>query len=110
MSPGPSRFTRSLVRRPRRAVPRIAEAVAVAIAERLFRAGSLGGLEELAGVAVGGLVAVAAAQHPDDLGDQFVSVDPLDRRARLAAADALLDAEVRLRHRGHLREVGDAEH
>src|SRR5262245_19239812 len=72
--------------------------------------GPLGGLEQPAGVAVGSIVSLRAAQHPDDLRDELVTVDPLDRRRCLAARDALLDAEVGPRHRSDLWEVGDAEH
>src|SRR5436190_1145700 len=107
MSPGPSRLTSSLVCLPSRASPRIAVAVAIAIAERLW---ALRGFEQLAGVPVGRLVALAAAQHPDDLGDQLVAVDPLDRRRRRPALGALLDPEMALRHGRDLRKVGDAEH
>ena len=76
-------------------MPRIAVAVAIAIArEPISTEAALGGLEQLAGVAVGGLVAVSAAQHPHDLRDELIAVDSLDGRRRLPAIDALLDPEV----------------
>src|SRR3954451_10128170 len=103
ISRGPRRLTRSFVRRPRRAVPWIAVAVAIAIAGSLV----LRRLEKLPGVLVRRLVAVVATEHPDDLRDQALAVHALDLRDRLAAVDALLDPEVALGHRRDLRQVGD---
>src|SRR5689334_23213456 len=106
MSSALRRLTRSLVRRPSRAVPRMAVAVAIAIAGQTscVRRPPSGGLEQLPGVAVGGLVAVVPAQHPDDLGHQRIAIDPLDRRPRLPSRDLLLDPEVSLGERGDLRQ------
>ena len=59
---------------------------------------------------LGGLVVALGAQHADDLGDQLVAVDPLDRRLRALAAGLLVDPEVRVGQRGDLRQVGDADH
>src|SRR3954452_3845802 len=70
---------------------------------------SLRRLEQLARVAVRGLVAIGPAQHPDDLGDERIAVDSLDRGHGLPPPGALLDPEMRLSHRRDLREMGDAE-
>jgi hypothetical protein len=57
-----------LVRRPTRAVPVMTLGTATAT-RRAYAAMRSGGAQKLARVAVGGLVAVAPTQHPDDLGD-----------------------------------------
>src|SRR5262245_36949849 len=105
----PSRLTSSLVRRPSRAVPVIALTVAVSTG-RAYAGWRSGRLQQLLRVLARGLVVAIRAQHPDDLRDQLVAGDLLDRGERLSASDALLDPEVALRHRGDLRQVGDAEH
>src|SRR5215218_3259113 len=68
-----------------------------------------GRLEQLTGVTIGRLVPVRTPEHPDDLGDQLVARNPLDGGGRLTPADALLDPEMSLGDRRHLRQVGDAE-
>ena len=50
------------------------------------------------------------AEHPRQLLDPPVRVEPADRGARPAALDPLLDLEVRVGVRGNLRQVRDAEH
>src|SRR5262245_63168673 len=108
MSSGPRRLTSSFVRRPRRAVPRMAVAVASTIAGRLVP-GALGRLQQLPCVTASRLVPIVRPQHADDLRDEPVAVDTLDDRSRLATPDILLDSEMGPGERGNLREVGDAE-
>src|SRR2546423_660404 len=95
-SPGRSLATSFFVSRPTRAVPVMLLGGAIAIAGAYGFAHRLSGAEQLASMTVGGLVGAVGAQHADDLGDQRVSVDPLDDRGRLAPHDALLDPEVGL--------------
>ena len=68
------------------------------------------GPEQLPRVAVGGLIAVAAAQHPDDLADQLVALDPLHAVAVAWPPSTLFSIRKwACGHRGDLRQVGDAE-
>ena len=48
---------------------------------------SLGGFEQLAGVAAGGGVAAFGAEHPHDLGDELVAVAPVRPSRRGLGAD-----------------------
>src|SRR5262245_25504771 len=124
-SRGSRRVTRCLVRRPSLAVPRTAVS-ADAPLRRDRSAGrrrrlavatdgdyppwlASGRGEKLARVALGRASGVVTAEHPADLVDDPLGVEPLDcRPGRLASI--LLQPEVGRGKRGHLREVGDADH